>query len=185
MEKVAWIVSCSRFLCVSPSILRSRPSPVDSCHPDILALKHVSRIFGHCNNLALPFCPVCGCGISSCSALKYWLENEKQEVLGCWNVRKFYCHALGRGSLVSSLLPSASLDLYEWSSIADPKPNSLIWSKSTHSFLGSSVTPSHRHGLLTSWTGTLSTFDRIKWITKKTVGSVLQLWLDYFRMRQI
>ena len=54
--------------------------------PDILALKHVSRIFGHCNNPALPFCPVCGCGISSYSVPKYWLENEKQEVLGCCNV---------------------------------------------------------------------------------------------------
>ena len=59
-----------------------------SIHPsDILALKHVGRIFGHCNNPALPFCPVCGYGISSCSVLKYWLEKEKQEVLGCCNVR--------------------------------------------------------------------------------------------------
>ena len=63
---------------------------------DILALKHVSRIFGHCNNPALPFCLVCGYGISSCSVLKYWLENEKQEVLGCCNVREFYWHALER-----------------------------------------------------------------------------------------
>ena len=31
------------------------------------------------------------------------------------------------------VIPSASLDLYEWSSIAEPKPNSLIRSKSTHS----------------------------------------------------
>ena len=67
---------------------------------DILALKHDSRILGHCNNPALPFCPVCGCGISSCSVLKYWLGNEKQEVLGCWNVRKFYWHALERGYLM-------------------------------------------------------------------------------------
>ena len=27
--------------------------------PDILALKHFSRIFRHCNNPALPFCQVC------------------------------------------------------------------------------------------------------------------------------
>ena len=57
---------------------------------DILALKHVSRIFGHCNDPALPFCPVCGRGLSSCSVLKYWLGNEKQELLGCCYVQKFY-----------------------------------------------------------------------------------------------
>ena len=48
---------------------------------DILALKHVSKILGHCNNPALPSSPVCVRGISSCSVLKYWLGNEKQEVL--------------------------------------------------------------------------------------------------------
>ena len=54
------------------------PSGIDvaSERADILALKHVSRIFEHCNNPALPFCPVRVCGISSCSVLKYWLENE-------------------------------------------------------------------------------------------------------------
>ena len=57
---------------------------------DILALKHVSRILGHRNNPALPFCPVCGRGISSCSVLKYWLENEEQEMWVCCNVRESY-----------------------------------------------------------------------------------------------
>ena len=75
---------------------------------DILALKHISRIFGHCNNPALPFCPVCGCGISSCSVLKYWLWNEKQEVLCCCNVRKFYWRALDRGYLPRKGLTAAS-----------------------------------------------------------------------------
>ena len=54
---------------------------------DILTLKHISRILGHFNNPALPFCPVCGRGISFWSMLKYSLENEKQEVLGCGYVR--------------------------------------------------------------------------------------------------
>ena len=48
--------------------------------PDILALRQLSKIFGHCDDPALPFHPVCGCGISSCSVLKYWLENEELEV---------------------------------------------------------------------------------------------------------
>ena len=79
-------------------------APPCSPHPDILALKHISRIFGHCNNPALPFCMVCGCDISSCSVLKYWLQNEKQEVLGCCNVRKFNGHALARMSVHILLL---------------------------------------------------------------------------------
>ena len=66
---------------------------------DILSLKHVSRIIGHCNNPALPFCPVCGCGISSCSVLKYWLRNEKQELLGCCNVWESSSRALEQGYL--------------------------------------------------------------------------------------
>ena len=41
-------------------------------------------------DIASPFCLVCGYGISSCSVLKYWLGNEKKEVLGCCNVQKFY-----------------------------------------------------------------------------------------------
>ena len=61
--------------------------------PDIVALGHFSRIFGHCNNPALPFRLVCGRGISCCSVLKYWLGNEKQEVLGCCNVRESYWRA--------------------------------------------------------------------------------------------
>ena len=74
---------------------------------DIIALRHVSRIFGHCNNPALPLCMVCGHGISSCSVLKYWLENEKHEVVGCCNVLKFYWHALEGGYLL--LLPSITV----------------------------------------------------------------------------
>ena len=69
---------------------------------DILTIKHVSRIIGHCDNPALPFCPVCGPVISSCSMLKYWLENEKQEVLGCCNVRESYWRALERGYLLTN-----------------------------------------------------------------------------------
>ena len=53
-----------------------------SAGADILAPKHVSRILEHCINPALPFCPVWVCGTSSCSVLKYRLENQKQEVLG-------------------------------------------------------------------------------------------------------
>ena len=41
--------------------------------------------------------------MSPCSVDKYWLENEKQEVLGCCNVRKFYCHAFERGYLTHNL----------------------------------------------------------------------------------
>ena len=81
----------------------------------ILALKHISRIFGHCNYSALPFCPVCGCGISFCSVLKCGFENEKQEVLGRSNVRKFYSRALEQGFLPgsqTSLSPLFSLFLH-------------------------------------------------------------------------
>ena len=87
---------------VLANILRSAECGSVAPFPDFLALNHVSRIFGHCNIPALPFCLVCGRGISSCSVLKYWLGNEKQEVLGCCNVRKFYCHALERWYLFNT-----------------------------------------------------------------------------------
>ena len=61
---------------------------------DILTLKQLSRIIRHCTNPAPPFCLVCGCGISSCSVLKYWLGSGKQEVLGCGNVPESYWRAL-------------------------------------------------------------------------------------------
>ena len=55
------------------------------CPPDILTLKHVSRILGHCNNPALPFCPGCGVGIASppvkCSKTGLEMRNKK-----CWVV---------------------------------------------------------------------------------------------------
>ena len=61
--------------------------PSDSYEPsglgaDILALKYDSRILGHCNNPAPLLGPVCGCGISSRSKLKYWLGNEKKRSAG-------------------------------------------------------------------------------------------------------
>ena len=70
----------------NPQTLRFR-SHRRSRHP---RNKHISRILGHCNDPALTFCPVCGRGISSRSMVKYCFENEKQQVLGCGNVRKSY-----------------------------------------------------------------------------------------------
>ena len=64
--------------------------------PDIAATQH-----------ALPFCLVCGHGISSFTVLKYWLENEKQQVLGCCNVRESYWRALEQGYLVIERLANA------------------------------------------------------------------------------
>ena len=57
---------------------------VGGTEADILALKHISRIFGHYNKPALPFYPVCGCGPSSappvhCSNTDLKMRNKK-----CW-----------------------------------------------------------------------------------------------------
>ena len=65
---------------ICPVSISQSESTLSRSLAEVLALKYGSRILGHCNNPALPVCPVCGCGISSCSVLKYWLENEKQEV---------------------------------------------------------------------------------------------------------
>ena len=78
------------------------------------------RIIGHCNNPALPFCLVCGRGISSCSVLKYWLENGKQEVLGCCNVRESYRPALDQG-----YLPVTAKALYYLGQDVPPRRRSL------------------------------------------------------------
>ena len=70
--------------------------------PDILALKHISRIFGHCNTPAL---------LVSNFQASIWALNgrrchthkpDRKAVLGCCNVREFYWSALERGYLFSS-----------------------------------------------------------------------------------
>ena len=78
---------------------RRRPHKTyfDSCRSgiesDILALKHVSRIFGHCNHPAL---------LVSHFQASIWALNrgrghthkpDRKAVLGCCNVRKFYWRA--------------------------------------------------------------------------------------------
>ena len=73
---------------------------------DSLALMHVSRSFGHCT--AFLSCLVCGRGISSCSMLKYWLEHEKQEVLGCCIVWKSSWRTHFRARLSGWLAPGGS-----------------------------------------------------------------------------
>ena len=44
-----------------------------SSYPEVISLKHESRILRHC-------CPICGHCLSYCSVLKYWLENEKYDM---------------------------------------------------------------------------------------------------------
>ena len=67
---------------------------------DIFDLKHVSRIFGHCNNQAL----LVSHFKASIWALKrrrwHTHKPDRKAVLGCCNVRKFYWHALEWGYLV-------------------------------------------------------------------------------------
>ena len=66
-------------------------------NPVILALKHVSRVLGHCNNPAL--------FVSHFQASTEQEEmprtqtGQKGSVLGCCNVRAFCWHALERGYL--------------------------------------------------------------------------------------
>ena len=53
--------------------------------PDIVALKHISRIIRYCW-VVLTSLSVWYVGVASpptCSALKYWLGNEKQEMRSC------------------------------------------------------------------------------------------------------
>ena len=67
--------------CCSSSRETSFVFPTHVAHQcsDILNLKHISRILGHCNNQALPFCLVCGRCISSNSMLKYQILVWKWE----------------------------------------------------------------------------------------------------------
>ena len=89
---------------------------------DILALNHVSKILRHCNNPALPFCLVCGRGISCCPVLQYWLENEKHDVLVCCNVRESYLCSLEKGCLVSGYRSSSNYTLHISMKLLFPPP---------------------------------------------------------------
>ena len=83
----------------SSSIMTSdRASPL--WVPDILALRHVSRIFGHCNNPALLVthfqASIWALNRRMCHAHK----PDRKAVMGCCNVRQFYWRALEWGCLL-------------------------------------------------------------------------------------
>ena len=69
-EKENWPRASVTFVC--------KETRASAAVVDILALKHVSRILGHCKNLALPFSLVFGHGISCCSMLKYRIVQKKE-----------------------------------------------------------------------------------------------------------
>ena len=72
--------------------------------PDILALKHVSKILRHCNNPTLHFCLVCECVVSpsvQCSNTGLEMRNRKCWP-GCYNVRESYRRALEQRYLRST-----------------------------------------------------------------------------------
>ena len=81
---------------VDPNVLRRPPRRQSEqasqlrggVFPDILALKHVSRMLGHCNNPAHCLSVRFVCVASP--LVQCWLGNEKQIVLGCCNVREPY-----------------------------------------------------------------------------------------------
>ena len=106
---------------------RSIVRPSVRIRTDILALKHLSRILGHCNNPALPFCLFCGRGIFSFSVLKHWLWCEKQEVLGCCNVLESYWRALERGYLIPNWLCRLRSFLPSWPAAIFARGNFCNW----------------------------------------------------------
>ena len=88
------------------------PKPKPVCHPELLALKHTSRILGHSSN------PICGFFIMETVRLcavwprENWLGSSLNQIQGWTTVRESYSRALEQGPLLSSFpLPGFSSQL--------------------------------------------------------------------------
>ena len=107
-------LSCiSGFALVGPPWGECFPVIGLSWEPDILALKHVSRILGHCNNPTR---------LVSHFQASIWAPNrrrchghkpDRKAVLGCCNVREFYWRALEWGYLMRTMCNSCTAGMWK------------------------------------------------------------------------